>query len=187
MDNIRKHLPFRQPSSGSAGNAGNADQSRSVFHMPLTNTPKMDIQQCRLGLAQYIATWNNFCGAGSHLSQLYKDILKDSEYAPVAGQLEERLGEMEHVTGNVSAQVKAELDKMLIALDAKLDRANLTPELTQEKEQVSFHVKGQMHHHDHDDLGLKCVYSCHLSNKTTRKSVLLSTQIWLMKVSKKQA
>ena len=44
-------------------------------------------------------------------------------------------------------------------------------------------VKGQMHHHD--DLGSKCAYTCHLSNKTTRKSVLLSTpQIWLMKVSK---
>ena len=44
--------------------------------------------------------------------------------------------------------------------------------------------KGQMHHHD--DLGSKCAYMCHLSNKTTRKSVLLSTpQIWLMKVSKK--
>ena len=48
---------------------------------------------------------------------------------------------------------------------------------------VSF-IKGQMHHHD--DLGSKCAYMCHLSNKTTRKSVLLSTpQIWLMKVSKK--
>ena len=47
-------------------------------------------------------------------------------------------------------------------------------------------VKGQMHHHD--DLGSKCAYMCHLSNKTTRKSVLLSTpQIWLMKVSKKLA
>ena len=46
--------------------------------------------------------------------------------------------------------------------------------------------KGQMHHHD--DLGSKCAYTCHLSNKTTRKSVLLSTpQIWLMKVSKKLA
>ena len=41
-----------------------------------------------------------------------------------------------------------------------------------------------MHHHD--DLGSKCAYTCHLSNKTTRKSVLFSTpQIWLMKVSKK--
>ena len=39
-----------------------------------------------------------------------------------------------------------------------------------------------MHHHD--DLGSKCAYMCHLSNKTTRKSVLLSTpQIWLMKTS----
>ena len=47
-----------------------------------------------------------------------------------------------------------------------------------------FMLKGQIHHHD--DLGLKCAYTCHLSNKTTRKSVLLSTpQIWLMKVSKK--
>ena len=47
-------------------------------------------------------------------------------------------------------------------------------------------LKGQMHHHD--DLGSKCAYMCHLSNKTTRKSVLLSTpQIWLMKVSKKLA
>ena len=47
-------------------------------------------------------------------------------------------------------------------------------------------VKGQMHHHD--DLGSKCAYMCHLSNKTTRKSVLLSTpQIWPMKVSKKLA
>ena len=47
-------------------------------------------------------------------------------------------------------------------------------------------IKGQMHHHD--DLGSKCAYRCHLSNKTTRKSVLLSTpQIWLMKVSKKLA
>ena len=46
--------------------------------------------------------------------------------------------------------------------------------------------KGQMHHHN--DLGSKCAYTCHLSNKTTRKSVLLSTpQIWLMKVSKKLA
>ena len=45
-------------------------------------------------------------------------------------------------------------------------------------------LKGQMHHHD--DLGSKCAYTCHLSNKTTRKSVLLSTpQIWLMKVIKK--
>ena len=45
-------------------------------------------------------------------------------------------------------------------------------------------IKGQMHHHN--DLGSKCAYTCHLSNKTTRKSVLLSTpQIWLMKVSKK--
>ena len=43
-----------------------------------------------------------------------------------------------------------------------------------------------MHHHD--DLGSKCAYMCHLSNKTTHKSVLLSTpQIWLMKVSKKLA
>ena len=41
-----------------------------------------------------------------------------------------------------------------------------------------------MHHHD--DLGSKCAYTCHLLNKTTRKSVLLSTpQTWLMKVSKK--
>ena len=48
------------------------------------------------------------------------------------------------------------------------------------------HLKGQMHHHD--DLGSKCAYTCHLSNKTARKSVLLSTpQIWLMKVSKKLA
>ena len=47
-----------------------------------------------------------------------------------------------------------------------------------------FELKGQMHHHN--DLGSKCAYTCHLSNKTTRKSVLLSTpQIWLMKVSKK--
>ena len=47
-------------------------------------------------------------------------------------------------------------------------------------------LKGQMHHHN--DLGSKCAYTCHLSNKTTRKSVLLSTpQIWLMKVSKKLA
>ena len=47
-------------------------------------------------------------------------------------------------------------------------------------------LKGQMHHHD--DLGSKCAYTCHLSNKTTCKSVLLSTpQIWLMKVSKKLA
>ena len=47
-------------------------------------------------------------------------------------------------------------------------------------------IKGQMHHHN--DLGSKCAYTCHLSNKTTRKSVLLSTpQIWLMKVSKKLA
>ena len=46
--------------------------------------------------------------------------------------------------------------------------------------------KGQMHHHD--DLGSKCAYTCHFSNKTTCKSVLLSTpQIWLMKVSKKEA
>ena len=46
-----------------------------------------------------------------------------------------------------------------------------------------YSLKGQMHHHD--DLGSKCAYTCHLSNKTTRKSVLLSTpQIWLMKVSK---
>ena len=44
-------------------------------------------------------------------------------------------------------------------------------------------LKGQMHHHD--DLGSKCAYTCHLSNKTTRKSVLLSSpQIWLMNVSK---
>ena len=36
-----------------------------------------------------------------------------------------------------------------------------------------------MHHHD--DLVSKCAYTCHLSNKTTRKSVLLSTpQIWLI-------
>ena len=49
-----------------------------------------------------------------------------------------------------------------------------------------FMLKGQMHHHN--DLGSKCAYTCHLSNKTTRKSVLLSTpQIWLMKVSKKLA
>ena len=48
------------------------------------------------------------------------------------------------------------------------------------------YLKGQMHHHN--DLGSKCAYTCHLSNKTTRKSVLLSTpQIWLMKVSKKLA
>ena len=46
-----------------------------------------------------------------------------------------------------------------------------------------FFLKGQMHHHN--DLGSKCAYTCHLSNKTTRKSVLLSTpQIWLMKVCK---
>ena len=49
---------------------------------------------------------------------------------------------------------------------------------------IWYRIKGQMHHHD--DLGSKCAYTCHLSNKTTRKSVLLSTpQIWLMKVSKK--
>ena len=47
-------------------------------------------------------------------------------------------------------------------------------------------LKGQMHHHD--DLGSKCAYTCHLSNKTNRKSVLLSTpQIWLIEVSKKLA
>ena len=52
--------------------------------------------------------------------------------------------------------------------------------------QIPAGVKGQMHHHN--DLGSKCAYTCHLSNKTTRKSVLLSTpQIWLMKVSKKLA
>ena len=46
-------------------------------------------------------------------------------------------------------------------------------------------LKGQMHHHD--DLGSKCAFTCHLSNKTTRKSVLLSIpQIGLMKVSKKR-
>ena len=40
-------------------------------------------------------------------------------------------------------------------------------------------VKGQMHHHD--DLGSKCAYTCRLSNKTTSKSVLLSSpQIWLI-------
>ena len=54
---------------------------------------------------------------------------------------------------------------------------------------IEFHpfmLKGQMHLHD--DLGSKCAYTCHLSNKTTLKSVLLSTpQIWLMKVSKKLA
>ena len=51
---------------------------------------------------------------------------------------------------------------------------------------VECDVKGQMHHHN--DLGSKCAYMCHLSNKTTRNSVLLSTpQIWLMKVSKKLA
>ena len=44
-----------------------------------------------------------------------------------------------------------------------------------------FILKGQMHHHD--DLGSKCVYTCHLSNKTTCKSVLSTPQIWLMKVS----
>ena len=47
-------------------------------------------------------------------------------------------------------------------------------------------LKGQMHHHD--DLGSKCAYTCHLSNETTRKSVILRTpEIWLMEVSKKQA
>ena len=30
-----------------------------------------------------------------------------------------------------------------------------------------FYVKEQMHHHD--DLGSKCAYTCHLSNKTTRR------------------
>ena len=34
----------------------------------------------------------------------------------------------------------------------------------------------QMHHHD--DLGSKCAYTCHLSNKTTRKSVLLRYGLW---------
>ena len=35
-------------------------------------------------------------------------------------------------------------------------------------------------------IGSKCAYTCHLSNKTTRKSLLLGTpQIWLVKVSKK--
>ena len=54
---------------------------------------------------------------------------------------------------------------------------------TSKRQRSSPHVKGQMHHHD--DLGSRCAYTCHLSNKTTRKSVLLSTpQIWLMKVSK---
>ena len=54
------------------------------------------------------------------------------------------------------------------------------------KVEVQDCIKGQMHHHD--DLGSKCAYMCHLSNKTIRKSVLLSTpQIWLMKVSKKLA
>ena len=52
--------------------------------------------------------------------------------------------------------------------------------------QVGLALKGQMHLHD--DLGSKCAYTCHLSNKTTLESVLLSTpQIWLMKVSKKLA
>ena len=47
-------------------------------------------------------------------------------------------------------------------------------------------LKGQKRHHD--DLGSKCAYTCHPSNKTTRKSVLLSNpQIWRMKVSKKLA
>ena len=58
------------------------------------------------------------------------------------------------------------------------------PQTLREKKKMK--VKGQMHHHN--DLGSKCAYTCHLSNKTTRKSVLLSTpQIWLMKVSKKLA
>ena len=47
-------------------------------------------------------------------------------------------------------------------------------------------LKGQIHYHD--DLGSKCAYSCHLSNKTTCKFVLLTTpKIWLMKVSEKLA
>ena len=55
---------------------------------------------------------------------------------------------------------------------------------SRQRHHLDVHLKGQMHHHD--DLGSKCAYMCHLSNKTTRKSVLLSTpQIWLMKVSKK--
>ena len=41
---------------------------------------------------------------------------------------------------------------------------------------VKVNLKGQMHHHD--DLGSKCAYTCHLSNKTTRKSVLSTPQIW---------
>ena len=54
------------------------------------------------------------------------------------------------------------------------------------KHLAELNIKGQMHHHD--DLGSKCAYTCHLSNKTTRKSVLLSTpQIWLMKVSRNLA
>ena len=60
---------------------------------------------------------------------------------------------------------------------------NITPQIALE---AINSLKGQMHHHD--DLRSKCAYMCHLSNKTTRKSVLLSTpQIWLMKVSKKLA
>ena len=76
---------------------------------------------------------------------------------------------------------------------------HISPLMTQPKKDAEFiqvimdlswpdgaSVKGQMHHHD--DLGSKCAYTCHLSNKTTRKSVLLSSpQIWLMKVSKKLA
>ena len=50
---------------------------------------------------------------------------------------------------------------------------------------VGICVKGQMHLYD--DLDSKCAYTCHLSNKTTRKSVLLSThQVWLINVSMKQ-
>ena len=62
--------------------------------------------------------------------------------------------------------------------------ADVLPVESSDKPYLEKALKGQMHHHD--DLGSKCAYMCHLSNKTTRKSVLLSTpQIWLMKVSKK--
>ena len=46
-------------------------------------------------------------------------------------------------------------------------------------------LKGQMHHHD--GIGSKWAYTCHLSNKTTHKTVLCAPQLWLMKVSKNQA
>ena len=82
----------------------------------------------------------------------------------------------------LSMSVKAVLSCQPVLNHLRLERVTLVPQFICNTTLLAI-LKGQMHHHD--DLGSKCPYTCHLSNKTTHKSVLLSTpQVWLMKFSK---